>query len=189
VCPLAAIGLLVLAVASPAQAKTSTKIAATKVEFSIARAADGTVTVKATFTSSNPHCLSRDRWKQYPSGEYKEGAPEFGLYYGGVAWADPPGRFGAQLAPVSPFGRSPLVWRAIWPGSAGVIVENHAGKTEAERSYRSTVSEAIGVDGGANTMAFEDRYKISDDKVLLKCRPVNERVRNQLFASRETAAG
>jgi hypothetical protein len=170
-----------LAFAVPAGANTVTKVATTKVATSIARAADGTVTIKVTFTSSNPRCLSRDRWRQYPSGEYKENAPEFGLYYGGVAYADPPGRFGAQLAPISPFGRSPLIWRSIWPGSVGVTVEDHAGRTEAERTYRSTVSAAVGVDGGTNAVAFEDKYKSGGDKVLLKCRPVNERIRNQLF--------
>ena len=178
-----AVGLAALVFATPSGAKTIVKIAQTKLTFSIVRSADGTVTAKATYTSPEPRCLSSDRWKQYPSGEYKESAPEFGFYYGGSSWAEAPGPpgIGAQLAPISPLGRSPLVWQKTWPGSASVVVENHRAKTEAERSYRSTVAAALGIDGGASTGSFEDKYKSGENKILLKCRSVTERVNNQLF--------
>jgi hypothetical protein len=112
-----------------------------------------------------------------------EGAPEFALFYGEFDYARPPG--GTELSPLSPFGRSPLIWQAIWRGSTTVTVEKQRGaKTEAERHYRSTVGAATGVDGGVSTPAFEDVYTSGGNKILLKCKPtnpLNEQIQDQLF--------
>jgi hypothetical protein len=166
--------LSALGFAAGADAKTITKIVETNIAFSVTRAADGTVTVQSTYKSSNPRCLGAKRWKTYSSGEIETGAPEFIPYYGD-GWAEPPGRFGAQLLRVSPFGRSILLWKSVWAGDATTHVEGGG------VDYTSTIGAAVGVDGGASLKAYEDVYKAGADKIVLKCRPASERLRNYLF--------
>jgi hypothetical protein len=175
------VGLFALAFAASASAKGITKVASTNITLSVKKAANGTVTARATYTSPNPRCLGAKRWKKQSDGVF-EGAPEFALYYGESDYARPPG--GTELTPNSSFGRSPFVWQAVWPGSAKVVVERGHAKTEAEAFYNSTVGAAIGIDGGASTPAFEDVYTSGGNKIHLKClptKPLNEHLRNQLF--------
>lgn len=166
------VGLLALVFAASSNAKTIRKSALTNIKFSLTRAADGTITAEGTYTSPNPHCLDARRWKKLNNGEY-DNPPGFGLYYGGhaSAWA-------GSLAPISPFGRSPLLWKAVWPGSRTVHGEVGL-KSESQpfQYFTSTVSAAIGPVGGGVAVAFRIIYKRGKDKIELNCPGVIKEIR------------
>jgi hypothetical protein len=110
----AIVSLPMLASAATSSAKTIHKSAPTGQERSVNRAADGTITLEGRYTSPNPHCLEKKRWKTLSDGNYHEGFDAYPVFNGGIGTAPN----GGWLAPVSPFGRSPLVWKAVWPGTA-----------------------------------------------------------------------
>lgn len=109
----AAASLLALASASPGSAKTIHKSAPTGQERSVNRSADGTITLEGRYTSPNPHCLEKKRWKTLSDGYYHEGFDAYPVFGGKIGTAPN----GGYLVPVSPFERSPLVWKAVWPGA------------------------------------------------------------------------
>jgi len=80
----------------------------------ISRSADGTITLEGRYTSPNPHCLEAKRWKKLSDGYYHESFNAYLVFDGEIGSAPNHG----YLAPVSPFGQSPLVWKAVWPGTA-----------------------------------------------------------------------
>jgi hypothetical protein len=106
--------LFALVAGATADAKTIYKSAPTGQERFVNRAGDGTITLEGRYTSPNPHCLEKKRWKTLSDGNYHEGFDAYPVFGGKIGTAPN----GGWLAPVSPFGRSPLVWKAVWPGTA-----------------------------------------------------------------------
>jgi hypothetical protein len=179
---LISIGLLALVFVAPSGAKTINVTAPTTLNLSISRAADGTFTIEASYKSPNPRCLARDRWGPDPHGGGFVEPPTFGFNYldpRGIGYNFPeaPGIAVPELKPVSPFERSPVIWKTVWPGSTVVSVENRSGT--GPRYFKSTVSAATGVDGFAwapgggyslNERAYYGKtYRSKGDKIWLKC--------------------
>lgn len=186
--------LLMCITAGPAAARPKIyKSAPTRVSFSATKAPDGTITAEATFTSPNPRCLSSKRFlKKRKDGNYwvAIGTPLYGGPFtdkAGVSHA-----FGADgfvpmylmmdlskgfLAPISPAGRSPFVWRAVWPGSVETSVTNFYNES-LPRHYPVTIAGASGVQFGAQARASEGQgidsyfkvaYNQGPNHVILKC--------------------
>jgi hypothetical protein len=126
-----------LAAASTGLARTVHRSAPTDARRTVVARADGGVTLIGIYTSPNPHCLEARRWKRLSDGYYHDGFQSYLVFPSGGT-ANPP-RLGF-LSPVSPFGRSPFVWRASWPGSTVVNVDEHNGK-----HVKETVADATGV--------------------------------------------
>lgn len=158
----------------------------TRATFSATKAADGTITAKVSFTASDPRCLSGKRFLQkFADGNYRVAGGT--LLYGG-AYSDegisaPFGfdGFGAPpnkglFAPVSPAGKSPYVWQAIWPGSTPVLITNFHNE-ELDRHYETTVAAASAVNMGAIARAsmgqglpyFKATYNQGGKHYILKC--------------------
>jgi hypothetical protein len=176
------VAVLTLAFAASSNAERIYKSVPTYLALSATRAADGTITAKAVFTSPNPHCLSADRWKKLSDGHYHDVGG--GLEYGGPWGGNPMGAdgyaqpSGGWLSPVSPAGKSPFVWQAIYPGSMTVEVhdERRAGSEEA-RDYESTVAAASGIAFGGNAPPnfkgktyYKYTYSQGGNRIILKCR-------------------
>lgn len=165
----------------------------THVSFSATKAADGTITVEAIFTSPNPRCLEGKRFLQKRAdGNYWVAGGT--LYFGGAftapnffnpqevisepfgfeGSAPPPNR--GLLAPVSAAGKSPYVWQAIWPGSTELATTNFYDKS-LPRHYEIPVGAASGVSLGAIARASKGQglpyYKVAfsrhGKRIILKC--------------------
>ena len=106
--------LFVSANASLSGAKTINRSAPTSETKGISRSADGTITLEGRYTSPNPHCLEAKRWRKLSDGYYHEGFDAYPVFGGEIGTAPN----GGYLAPISPFGRSPLIWKAVWPGTS-----------------------------------------------------------------------
>jgi hypothetical protein len=133
----AVVTALILVPIQSAEAQVVHKSAPTEVERRVTRAADGTVTLEGIYTSPDPHCLEARRWKRLSDGNFHEG---FDAVLGfSIGHASPPN--GGYLRPVSPAGRSPFRWRAVWAGTTLVWVEKSPG-LGPPRFVRAPISEA-----------------------------------------------
>jgi hypothetical protein len=176
----AGVMLLTLAFAAPSNAKRIYKTIPTHVAISATRTADGTVTVKAVFTSSDPHCLSADRWRKLSDGYSHEvgggleyGGPWNGYPIGADGYATPSGGW---LSPISPAAKSPFVWQAIYPGKLTVKVHDERDEAGEARNYTTTVAAASGIAVGASAPAnfkgktyYKYAYNQGGNRVILKC--------------------
>lgn len=159
----------------------------THAAFSVERAPDGTITAKVSFTS-NPRCLAAKRFKRVGRRNL---FPEIlsSLLFGGPYTAEgkshaagalgegrPPGE--GTFSPVSPPGKSPYVWEAVFPGSSPVYVTNL--QSNAERHYTTTVSAATAlrvlaaapVSKGQGLPYFKAAYDQGGKRIILKCEPL-----------------
>lgn len=174
--------------AAPATAKPKVyRSVPTHAALSVTRASDGTITAKVSFTS-NPRCLPAKRFKRVGR---KNLFPEIlsSLLFGGPYTADgeshpagslgegrPPGE--GTFSPVSPPGKSPYVWEAVFPGSAPVEVTNL--QSNSERHYTTTVSAASAlrvlaaapVSKGQGLPYFKAAYDQGGKRIILKCEPL-----------------
>ncbi len=160
------IGLLALSFAAPGDAKRVLKFAKVKATVSAARAADGTITVKAAFTTSNPRCFSKQVVRRLRDGYFHlvGGA----LYYNATdGYGGPPNR--GWLLPDSRPSRTRWIWKAVWPGDAPVTVENHS-DPDLPRNYRSTVGDASGLRLIGNSPNGKIKNRRGGIKFKLTCR-------------------
>lgn len=181
---LAALTAPVVVAPSAAQARTIHKTVGTQVKFSATKTADGTITARATFISSDGHCLSAKRFGG-PSGRYAGSALEYGgpssngFPFGEDGVGYPP-HYG-WLFPASPAGHSPYVFQAVWPGSTVVPVDNELNHNLPGR-YSSTVgaASAVSVSGATmdrnaegrrtrETLFWKTSYRKGGDRIVLKC--------------------
>jgi hypothetical protein len=181
------VGVLTLGTAPAGAVKVIHKVVATHIALSATKASDGTITARGVFTSSNPRCLSSKRTKPFSSGQYSNfgsvllyGASLPGDHTGQDGNGGPPGN--GRLAPVSPAGRSPWIWEAVWAGSAPIGVENRHNKS-LPYTYKSTVAGASAVELGGylgsvnrlNVLApYEVTYQQGKTVVKLVCPKVSE---------------
>lgn len=144
-----ALGILTSAVSASAT-ETIAKTSQTHSTATFTRAADGTITAEAAFSSSNPHCLPAYRFQRSKgrrAGEPKVafgfllafGGPSSGRPFGADGYADPPSGF--EVMPASPPKRSPYVFQVVLPGDATVNRQLAPGGPR----YPATVSQATGV--------------------------------------------
>jgi hypothetical protein len=190
---------------SIAAARTVHRTARTHLRLSATRTAQGTITIKGVFTSPDQHCLSGRRFRLYSRHGYwllfgtvlAYGGPGGG----GLAGSDPFGADGFgpglndhldHMHPVSTFGHSPSIWRAVWPGGAKVTVTQsgspqHPSDPNMPFKYTSTVAAATGLiiytfshgglGNGPNATSFpghriwKTTYRQGKDRVVLRCRP------------------
>ena len=132
---------------------------------------------KITNYPPESRCLESKRFKKLRDGYYQSVGSL--LFYEGSYGHGGPSGYG-WLAPVTQFGRSPLVWEAHWPGNATVSVESdRPGITKAsERFYKTTVSAATGVvlngvainSQGQNLRYWKVAYNSGGKHVIVKCR-------------------
>lgn len=181
---LTAFTALVVAAPSSAQARTIHKTVPTKVKFSAAKAADGTITARVVFTSADGHCLAAKRFGG-PPGRYAGSVLEYGgpspngFPFGEDGLASPP-QYG-WLFPIPPAGHSPYVFQAVWSGSIEVRVENQFNHNLPSR-YPSTIGAASGVfvDGATmdrnaegqrtrETLFWKTSYRQGGNRIVLKC--------------------
>jgi hypothetical protein len=159
----------------------------TRSSFSVTRAADGTITAKVSYISSDPRCLAPKRFKRagqrnlYPEilsnlfygGSYVSEGREFPA--GAKGFGRPPNL--GTFKPVTPFGKSPLVWEGVFPGNSPVEVTNL--QSNSERHYTATVAEASSLEVLAAAPVSKgqglDYFKVAFDRggkrVILKCEP------------------
>jgi hypothetical protein len=198
VCSVAAIALTFSVTVVPAAASVEVvkETARTTVELSATRAADGTVTATATFSSKNPRCLTKAGRLSGPAGapkvnpiksvfEFGEESetpgygpwtpdPQFGLLHGTFF------AYQLTLKPVTPEGRSPWIWEAVWPGTTLLTARRWASRSPAPypepTKIQSPVSEAglLGFGTGTpNPGVYLDqttiRYKKGGANVVLDC--------------------
>lgn len=183
----ATLALVGLAATSAAARPKVVKSAATKISLSVSRAGDGSVVAKVLYTSPEPRCLEKKRFKRLRDGYYHMVGSV--LYYEGTYGIGEPPDLG-WLAPVTPFGKSPLVWEARWAANASVPVESHRpGITkESERHYESTVAAAQGAEliasarpsSGQGLHYWKVAYNKGGKHFIVKCRQV-ERKRRVTF--------
>lgn len=197
------VGSLVLSLACMAAGSASARpkvyrSVPTVVSFSATKGTDGAITVKATFSSPDPRCLEGKRFLQkHRDGNYWVAGGH--LYFGGPftasqeftghqisepfgfdGFATPPDK--GFLAPVSPAGKSPYVWQAVWPGSTEVFTTNFYNKS-LPRHSSTPVSAATGVSLGATARASNGQglpyYKIAYNQggkhIIIKCGTLNTR--------------
>jgi hypothetical protein len=159
----------------------------THASFAVTRGDDGTITATVSFTS-NPRCLPAKRFKRVGK---KNLFPEIlsTLLFGGPYTAEgeshpagslgegrPPGE--GTFSPVSPPGKSPYVWEAVFPGSAPVNVTNL--QSTSERHYTTTVAAATAlrilaaapVSKGQGLPYFKAAYDQGGKRIILKCEPL-----------------
>lgn len=148
------------------------------VGVTVDKASDGTLTIKAVFTASNPRCLSAAVFRKrsgepLPPADIAGGSLEYGRGPNGGSWAgEPVGDPGLALHPASSFGRSHLVWAVVLPGSTPVeVVELPYG--EEKTTFMSTVSAApalaMSVHYPHRESGFTARYDEAGKRVLLSC--------------------
>lgn len=187
VCLAAVVGLSLLSGASAAAKPKIFKSVPTQSSFSVTRAGDGTITAKVSYVSKDPRCLAAKRFKR--AGQ-KNLYPEIlsTLYFGGSYTVEgkefPVGAKGSgrppnegTFNPVSPFGKSPLVWEAVFPGSTPVSVTNF--QSNSERHTTLTVAEASGlevlaaapVSKGQGLEYFKVAFNRGGKRVILECQP------------------
>ncbi|MFP5389445.1 MAG: hypothetical protein ACLGG5_09125, partial [Thermoleophilia bacterium] len=100
--------------------------------------------------------------QSYPAGALGEGRP--------------PGE--GTFSPVSPPGKSPYVWEAVFSGGAPVNVTNL--QSNSERHYTTTVSAATAlrilaaapVSKGQGLPYFKAAYNQGGKRVILECEPL-----------------
>jgi hypothetical protein len=166
---IAAATLLALANASPGSAKTIHKSAPTGQERSVNRSADGTITLEGRYTSPNRHCLEAKRWTKLSDGNYHNGFDAVLIFSDGIEGASPPD--GGWLLPVSPAGRSPYVWKAVWPGSALVTVRTKAGYIKEPVSAATSLKFYYWLPSsiGSSRAPYETSYKEHGNTIELTC--------------------
>ena len=184
---LAVVAVASAALAAPASALPKvTKRFPTSVSFSATKGADGAVTVKASFRSPEPRCLSNKRFlaKKFHGLPDAAGARLlFGGSYGGEHGS---GAFGFEgegpppssglLSPASQPEKSPYVWEATWPGETPVTVTNFFDPSHP-RHYETTVGAASGVRAGATARAsvsqglpyYKTTYNRGGTHYIVKC--------------------
>lgn len=167
----------------------------THVSFSATKAADGTITVEAIFTSPNPRCLEGKRFlqKRADANSWVAGGA---LLFGGPFTAEDPltkakfsEPFGFEgtvsqiympdkglLAPVSAAGKSPYVWQAIWPGDSSLFMTNPYDKS-LPWHYQAPVAAASAVllaavaraSGGQGLPYYKVAFSRHGKRIILKC--------------------
>ncbi|MGB7588274.1 MAG: hypothetical protein WBM00_06155 [Solirubrobacterales bacterium] len=189
----AGVMLLALVVAAPSSAKTIHTTAATKLSFSANKAPDGTLTANGAFTSKNPRCLSRRRFKPYL--DRFGSSSQFALYYGewiaeGQAW-DPKwynakGPSGHQfLLPVSPPGHSPWRFQFAMPGNAQVWART----TSTSNAHAEVVGNATGVQftgiapgtGHYGMLPYRVTYRKDGNEIILSCSAFSSQFQDVMF--------
>ncbi len=177
---------LALVAASASALPKVTKRFPTSVSFSASKGADGAVTVKASFRSPEPRCLSNKRFlaKKFHGLPAAAGAHLlFGGPYGGEHGS---GAFGFEgeaqppsyglLAQTSQSEESPYVWEATWPGDTPLTVTNFFDPSHP-RHYETTVGAASGVRAGAIARAsasqglpyYKTTYNKGGKHYIVKC--------------------
>jgi len=175
------------ALAAPAMALSKvTRSFPTRVAFAATKAADGSVTVKASFSSPEPRCLSAKRFLQKKFHGAPDAAGAYLLFGGTYSAGRGSGAFGFEgegpppssglLSPVSQPGRSPYVWEATWAGDTPVTVTNFYDPSHP-RHYESTVGAASAVRAGAIARAsagqglpyFKTTYNRGGKHYIVKC--------------------
>lgn len=182
--------LLTLAVwAGTASAKPKIyKSVPTRVQLSVTRAGDGTITARVSYLSNDPRCLAAKRFKRagaknlYPNisstllfgGPYTANGEEFPA--GAKGFARPPNE--GTFDPVSSFGKSPLVWENVMPGDTPLAVTNP--QSNSERHYTATVADAselqvfvaAPVSKGQGLPYFKVAYNQGGKRIIEKCEPL-----------------
>jgi hypothetical protein len=136
------------------------------VKPSITRDAAGDITVRFVWKSPDPRCLAKESLEntnELGGDGYWRFAGGF-LYFGGSEKlsANPPDN--GWLDPVTPFGKSELVWEEVYPAGGIVLVE------KGEESYKAPISAATGIyfyfEAGSGYT-----YRENGHKVLVGCVP------------------
>jgi len=158
----------------------------THVQFSATRAADGTITARVSFTSKDGRCLAAKRFKRVGT-KHRYLQVLSALLFGGPFTANgedfPAGAKGSAsprdgFSPISPFGKSPLVWEAVLPGDELLEVFNP--QSDTERRYKATVAEASGlrvvaaapVSKGQGLSYFKVAFDKGGKRIIEKCQPL-----------------
>jgi hypothetical protein len=174
---------------APAKPKV-TKTYPTRVALSATRAGDGTITVKAEFSSPEPRCLSAKRLLQKKFHGMSSAAGGYLLFGGAYSDDRGSGSFGLEgsvdftgglpgsglLSPVGKPERSPFVWEATWPGDTSVIVTNFHDSAKP-RHYQTTIAAASAVSlgavaresGGQGLPYFKTTYDKGGKHYVIKC--------------------
>jgi hypothetical protein len=178
--------VLALVAASASALPKVTKRFPTRVFFSASKGADGAVTVKASFRSPEPRCLSAKRFLQKKYHGLPDAAGAYLLFGGQFSGEHGSGTFGFEgegappssglLSPVSPPEGSPYVWEATWPGDTPVTVTNFYDPSHS-RHYETTVAAASGVRAGALARAsagqglsyYKTTYNKGGKHYIVKC--------------------
>jgi hypothetical protein len=148
-----ATGLCALILGAPA---AQGKVVPTQITVpTVSRAADGTLTITASFTSPNPRCLPAKRFG-HVTASHPPGYPQIyspfstNLGYGdGVPSPSnpvPTAYVPIPFTPVTPAQHSPYVWRLVLPGSTEVQVLTQDVAGQGFHTYPSTVAAARGAD-------------------------------------------
>ena len=178
--------VLALVAASASALPKVTKRFPTSVSFSATKGADGAVTVKASFRSPEPRCLSSKRFLQKKFHGLPDAAGAYLLFGGSYGGEHGSGAFGFEgegpppssglLSPAGPPEKSPYVWEATWPGDTPVTVTNFNDPSHP-RHYETTVGAASGVRAGAIARAsagqglpyFKTTYNRGGKHYIVKC--------------------
>jgi hypothetical protein len=156
---------LVVGVASPGARKPKVIGIREHIKTSITRAPDGTVTLRVTYTASDPRCFSSGWLKKLGDGYYHtDGSVLKYSQFGPRADANPPGN--GWLVPKE-LNVSPSVWEAVWPGADEVHIQ------EADTAVEgATVADAtsvyLDVQTPSNSNHF-NKYIEDGEKTVLAC--------------------
>jgi hypothetical protein len=160
---------------SAAVAKKIEITAKTTIEISAERTADGGINPKVVFSSTNPRCLSAERFPRWRDGHFNTAGSV--LYYGGGREfnGNPPE---AWLSPTSRPDPRTYVWEGNWAGSTPT--RYHPGSNISVQ-YDATVATATGgfISAWAgskrfNVSPFKVKYWRGDTKIKLTCPPATE---------------
>lgn len=162
--------------AQPAWSKAIEKTAKTTIDVSASRGPDGTITPEVVFRSSNPRCLSLDRFPTWRDGHFNT-AGSILYFRGGREYsASPPN--GGWLTPASRPGVSPFVWKSVWPGSTPI---RYHLTTNISETFESTIAEASGLYliawSGSKRFTntpFKVKYWQAGQKIKLTCPPATK---------------
>lgn len=143
----------------------------TQVSFSVTRApADGTITAQVTYRSKDPRCLAAKRFKR--AGMRNE---YFQAYVPEWLFGDPPGSEGlgqlrgATLAPVTPFGKSKLVFKVTIPGDTPVAVPSPDPDSTVAKASALKLYVAAPGSNGQGLPYFKVSFHEGGKHVVLKC--------------------
>jgi hypothetical protein len=144
-----------------------------RLSLSVFRSPAGDITVRATYRSAEPRCLSR---RIFVSDGFRNGLFTIDggfLFYGSAnsvfeGTANPP--HNGNLFPKTPFERSPLVFEAVWPSDAQVFVN------KGEKSFESTVGAATGIAYTAHSSGRDATFNEGGKKVDVLCPPFRHAV-------------
>jgi hypothetical protein len=155
----------VVGVASPGARKPKLIGIREHIKTSITKAPDGTITLRVTYTASDPRCFSSGWLKKLGDGYYHvDGSVLDYSQFGPHADANPPGN--GWLVPRK-LNVSPSIWEAEWPGTDRVHIEEADGPVEGATVADAT-SVYLDVNVPSNSYHF-NKYIENGEKIVLAC--------------------